>query len=130
MGRKIAEVLPGLDIILSNWIDLGYGVTVSSEYNYLEFYHQESERWYELTIYGVQPGYYAVQFHDISGRKRAEEKMRNYCFHNQLTGLYNRRFLEEEMDRLDSERLYPISVIMADLNGLKLVNHRFSRSLI
>ncbi|MGM0421017.1 MAG: diguanylate cyclase [Bacillota bacterium] len=39
-----------------------------------------------------------------------------------LTGLYNRKFIEEEMDRLDTVRQLPLSLIMADVNGLKLVN--------
>ena len=59
---------------------------------------------------------------DITDRKRAEEKIRYMSFHDSLTGLYNRYYLEEEMQRLDTERQLPISIIMVDLNGLKLVN--------
>lgn len=39
-----------------------------------------------------------------------------------LTGIYNRKFIEEEMERLDTSRQLPLSLIMADVNGLKLVN--------
>ncbi|MCL5071793.1 MAG: diguanylate cyclase, partial [Actinobacteria bacterium] len=46
-------------------------------------------------------------------------------YHDYLTGLYNRYFFEEELKRLDSERLYPISIIIADINGFKLVNDTF-----
>jgi diguanylate cyclase (GGDEF)-like protein len=42
-----------------------------------------------------------------------------------LTGLFNRRFLEEEIRRLDSARNLPVSVIMGDINCLKLVNDAF-----
>ncbi len=42
-----------------------------------------------------------------------------------MTGLYNRYFLEEEMSRLDTARQLPLTVIMADLNGLKLVNDTY-----
>ncbi|WP_229346697.1 GGDEF domain-containing protein [Halanaerobium polyolivorans] len=42
-----------------------------------------------------------------------------------MTNLYNRRFFEEEMERLDVERQLPISIIMADLNGLKLINDNY-----
>ncbi len=45
-----------------------------------------------------------------------------------LTGLYNRRFFEEELLRLDTERNLPISVIMADVNGLKLTNDIFGHA--
>lgn len=46
-------------------------------------------------------------------------------YHDQLTGLYNRRFFEEELRRLDTDRNLPIAVIMADINGLKLANDAF-----
>ncbi|MGM0653249.1 MAG: PAS domain S-box protein, partial [Bacillota bacterium] len=62
---------------------------------------------------------------DITERRQVEEKIRFLSFHDQLTGLYNRHFLEEEMKRLDTERQLPISIIMADLNGLKLVNDTY-----
>jgi len=36
--------------------------------------------------------------------------------------LYNRAFLQAEQERLDTERQLPLSVIMGDINGLKLIN--------
>lgn len=66
--------------------------------------------------------------HDITDRNLALERIRHISFHDALTGLYNRRFLEEEMQRLDTERQLPISIIMADLNVLKLVNDIFGHS--
>ncbi len=46
-------------------------------------------------------------------------------YHDKLTGLYNRRFLEEEMSRLDTLRNLPLALIMGDVNGLKLMNDVF-----
>lgn len=46
-----------------------------------------------------------------------------------LTGLYNRRYYEMEIKRLDTEKNLPISVIMADVNGLKIINDAFGRQL-
>src|SRR5665648_45709 len=48
--------------------------------------------------------------------------------HDFLTGLYNRIFFEEEKKRLDTPRQLPISIIMGDINGLKLVNDGFGHS--
>jgi diguanylate cyclase (GGDEF)-like protein len=39
-----------------------------------------------------------------------------------LTGLYNRAFFEAELERLAQGRIFPMSVVMADINGLKTVN--------
>ena len=48
--------------------------------------------------------------------------------HDFLTGLYNRIYFEEEKKRLDTPRQLPISIIMGDINGLKLVNDGFGHS--
>lgn len=48
-------------------------------------------------------------------------------YHDQMTGLYNRRFLLDQMERTDQEKYLPISVLMADINGLELINDSFGR---
>jgi len=62
---------------------------------------------------------------NITERKKAQEEIIYLSYHDQLTGLYNRRFYEEELKRLDTERNFPITLIMADVNGLKLTNDAF-----
>jgi len=62
---------------------------------------------------------------DITERKRAEEKLVYLSFHDHLTGLNNRRFFEEALKSFDNENNLPISIIMCDINGLKLVNDSF-----
>lgn len=65
---------------------------------------------------------------NITDRKIAEEKIAYLSYHDSLTGLYNRRFLEEELKRLDVERNLPISIIMGDVNALKLTNDIFGHT--
>lgn len=62
---------------------------------------------------------------DISARKKMEEKLKYMSFHDNLTGLYNRAYFEEELKRLDTKRQFPLSFIMGDVNSLKLVNDAF-----
>ncbi len=76
-----------------------------------------------ITIDGQKYG--AGFFRDITDRKKSEEKILDLSFHDHLTGLYNRRFFEEELKRLDTERQFPLSFIMGDLNGLKIINDVF-----
>jgi len=59
---------------------------------------------------------------DISDRKEIERKLTYLSFHDSLTGLYNRSFFETEFARLEKGRRFPVSVIAADVDGLKLVN--------
>ena len=62
---------------------------------------------------------------DVTVRKEAEEKLKYISFHDNLTGLYNRAYFEEELKRLNTKRQLPLSFIMGDVNGLKLVNDAF-----
>ncbi|MFP4370858.1 MAG: diguanylate cyclase domain-containing protein [Halanaerobium sp.] len=62
---------------------------------------------------------------DYTDYKKQEQEIQYLSYHDNLTNLYNRTFLEEEMKRLDGSRKLPISVIMIDVNGLKLFNDTY-----
>jgi diguanylate cyclase (GGDEF)-like protein len=68
---------------------------------------------------------YIVQIQNITEEKKTKERILHISYHDQLTGLYNRRFYEEEKERLDVEKHTPLTLLMADLNGLKLTNDAF-----
>lgn len=55
----------------------------------------------------------------------SEQKYRYLSYHDHLTGLYNRLFWEEEQKRIDNGEQLPISVIVGDINGIKLMNDAF-----
>lgn len=78
--------------------------------------------------YGAKPALLVLLL-DLTERKLAEERIRYLTFHDVLTGLYNRTFFEQEMARLDVPENLPLSVIMGDLNGLKLVNDTFGHAM-
>ena len=56
---------------------------------------------------------------------RRKEEIIYLSYHDQLTGLYNRRFFEEELRRIDTKGNLPLTIIMGDLSGLKLINDSF-----
>lgn len=62
---------------------------------------------------------------DITERKRKEDEILYLSYNDVLTGVYNRRFFEEEFKRMDTKEYYPLSIIMGDVNGLKIVNDAF-----
>lgn len=64
-------------------------------------------------------------FRDFSEKRERQETIKYLSYHDQLTGLYNRRFYEEELKRLDTGRNLPLTLVMADINGLKLTNDAF-----
>ena len=72
-------------------------------------------------IFGV-----VMVFRDVSKDKEQQKQILFLSYHDLLTGLYNRRFLEKEMYRLDDPGQLPLAVIMGDVNGLKITNDVFS----
>ena len=63
-----------------------------------------------------------VSLVDISARKKAEAYLEYLGKHDVLTGLRNRVFFSEEINRLTRKGPWPVSLMMLDLNGLKRAN--------
>lgn len=71
----------------------------------------------EYEVFGVS--------RNIEKRKKSEESIIYLSYHDQLTGLYNRRFYDEELKRLEHSENFPMTLVLADVNGLKLTNDAF-----
>lgn len=78
--------------------------------------------------FSVMPGHeetwdrVLLSIEDMTARKKAEDYLRYFGTHDILTKLYNRTYFEEELSRLKSSRLFPVSIIVADVDGLKRTN--------
>lgn len=65
---------------------------------------------------------------DITILKQKEDELFYISYHDSLTGLYNRRYLENQLIKLDNPKNYPLTVVMSDINGLKLINDAFGHN--
>jgi diguanylate cyclase (GGDEF)-like protein len=63
-----------------------------------------------------------VALTDITARKKAEAYLEYLGSHDALTKLRNRTFFTDELNRLERKGTSPVTIIMADLNGLKAAN--------
>jgi PAS domain S-box/diguanylate cyclase (GGDEF) domain len=66
---------------------------------------------------------------DITRIRKTEEEIRYLSYHDYLTGLFNRRFYEEVLVKLDIDENYPLTLVMADVNGLKMINDSFGHAV-
>jgi diguanylate cyclase (GGDEF)-like protein len=62
---------------------------------------------------------------DITEKQTAQDWVMYLSFHDKLTSVYNRAYVDSIIPQLQLESTLPISVIMADMNGLKLTNDVF-----
>ena len=87
-----------------------------------------------LLQFSVLPGHerdwdlVLVALTDITARKKAEAYLEFLGKHDVLTKLRNRSFYVDELNRLERKGPFPVTVIMADLNGLKRINDQLGHA--
>lgn len=64
-------------------------------------------------------------FRNINDKLEKQKEIDFLNYHDQLTGLYNRRYFEKETDRILEKQIFPFTLIIADINALKLTNDAF-----
>ena len=69
-----------------------------------------------------------VTFMDVTERIKDEEEIKYLNCHDVLTGLKNRRCFEKAMELMDNAENLPLSIIFADINGLKMTNDIFGHA--
>ena len=82
--------------------------------------------------HGSPATYSVTQVLDIGERRRFEEKLRFIAEHDLLSGLYNRRRFEQELDAVVAElgaTDRPAALLVLDLDGFKTVNDRFGHAV-
>lgn len=69
-----------------------------------------------------------ISFIDVTEIKQKELELEYSASNDFLTGIKNRRYFEENLVLYDKPENYPLTIIMADINGLKLINDAFGHS--
>jgi len=87
-----------------------------------------SLRWANVSGVKLKKDRYLCFMSDISQRKWAMEKLIYSSSHDSLTGLWNRKYFDAEVERLHTAENLPLSIIIGDINGLKLINDSFGRA--
>lgn len=100
--------------------------SISTELKYI--HNDGSIRWWTVDAVKISENRFLGFTIDTTSKKQAEEELTFQSRRDYLTGLYNRRYYETELKRLDTESQLPLSVITGDINGLKLINDAFGHS--
>lgn len=127
-----AKNISDLNVLSPEQIQIEMDQAKLEERNYFLFCHRLASG--ELRDVEVYSSPFEVQgkkllisiIHDITDRKRAEEKLRYIAYHDSLTGLPNRAFFMESLEqalqqcRTSEESLF--AILLIDLDRFKIVN--------
>ena len=83
---------------------------------------------FPIKIDSGQIGIFSI-YQDIRKRKQEEEKIKYLSFHDELSALYNRRYFENEIKRINNSRYLPISIIIGDIDNLKYINDNYGHKI-
>lgn len=103
VGKRATEVLPNLRKDPADWINLYGHVALTGEPVLVERYGEVRNKWYHISAYSPQSGYFISIFEDITERKKVEEALRR--LNDELEERVFKRTEEVEKAR---ERLYNV----------------------
>lgn len=73
------------------------------------------------TTWNDQPAF-QVLMHDVTALRHAEQALRDQARHDELTGLLNRRGINELLSDLTADRSEPVGVVFCDIDNFKRIN--------
>jgi diguanylate cyclase (GGDEF)-like protein/PAS domain S-box-containing protein len=65
----------------------------------------------------------------LKDKNSLDQNMESLSFYDQLTGVYNRKFYEKELQRMDEEQYYPLSIIFMNINGMSKINSEYGHAV-
>ena len=68
-------------------------------------------------------------FRDVTEKKQRQREIEYLSNHDYLTGLYNRRHYVEAFDALNRLEMFPLGIMMLDVNGLKIINDAYGHDV-
>jgi PAS domain S-box-containing protein len=100
IGKRVTEVLPGIENDPAGWIDKYGAVALSGKPMRFESYCEPLGRWYALSAYSPYKGYFSVTFSDVTATK---ESIEHLATANQELSAMNQALLEETQERIRIE---------------------------
>jgi PAS domain S-box-containing protein len=78
LGRRVTEVLPGIERDAADWIGTYGRVALTGEPVRFEQYSDALRRWYDVKAYSPARGYFAVIFHDVTAQVEARSTLERF----------------------------------------------------
>ena len=129
-GKKVTEAIPGVKELTPELFEIYGRVALTGNPEKFEIDFKPLGKQLSISVYSPEKGYFVAVFDDVTERKLYEDKLKHFAVHDQLTGLLNRRGLEENLSRTiaKAKRGGVSSLLYTDLDNFKDVNDTIGHS--
>ena len=125
LGKNLYGILPrdAADLCMRNIAEaLRTGKLQTFEFQDM---YEETDHYYDVRLIKYQSDQVFAIVRNVTETKKMQLTNEYLSYHDQLTGVYNRRYFEETLIQFDGEKYLPVAIAMVDVNGLKLTNDAF-----
>ncbi|MDQ1329352.1 MAG: hypothetical protein QG641_2641, partial [Candidatus Poribacteria bacterium] len=75
IGKRVTQALPGIENDPADWIGIYGKVALTGDKIKFENYSTQLDRWYSVSAYSPERGYFITVFEDVTERKQAEQSL-------------------------------------------------------
>ncbi|MHB8846295.1 MAG: PAS domain-containing protein [Nitrospirota bacterium] len=108
IGQCVTQVLPDIRESDFDWIGAYGKVALTGEELRIEQYSEELGKWYSITAYSPQKGFFATIFEDITARKKAEDAVKLHAKQlaerNEELARFNRVAVDRELRMIELKK--------------------------
>ncbi len=124
-GKRLSEVFSGQTEHFQDFLERCGRVNSRGIAEEFESYFEPLHKWYGIALYCPEPGSVISVFQDITSRKHYEAQILELAYVDSLTGLPNRRMLENQLTRCFSQAVRfgrGLALLYLDLDNFKVIN--------
>ena len=126
LGKTVLEVLPHTE---SFWIDEYAEVALSGKVKNIEHYSMHFDKWFLVRVYSPKKGQFITIFEDITQQRARQKEVEFLNYHDPYTRMFNRNAFTLHFSEYDGRHMYPLAILLFDINGLKVVNDTYGHEI-
>ncbi len=125
LNKKATEVMPWISDFKPNLIRKFGKIALNGTSEHFDLFIAPEKKWYSISAYSPQKGYFVTILDDITMRKNMEKKLIETSITDDLTGLLNRRgfcTLSGQQCNLAERVKRNLSLLYIDIDNMKTIN--------
>lgn len=128
IGKRLTDIFPqNVSFLALSKIKKALATNTTQVMEYAT--QKDDDRYYKIHIHKFSKTEVFAIIKDVSDSKAQEFNAVYLDDHDALTQTRNRRYFEDQLHALDQPSAYPLSLVIFDINGLRLINDAFGHSV-